>query len=123
MTFGERLTGILDTRGMKPAVLAFRSKLSARYVNMLLSGERDKPSFKAVVAIARTLNVSLEWLAGIPPKDKTVLSPEEEYVIQLYRSIPGGDKRRMFIQVTRDAVKMSGGTIPELTDESKDQPS
>jgi transcriptional regulator with XRE-family HTH domain len=123
MTFGERLADLLDKRGLKPAVLALRAKLSSRYINMLISGERKKPSFAAAVKIATALNVSLEWLAGIPPKDKTVLSPDEEYVIQLYRSIPEGDKRRMFIQVTRDAVKMSGGIIPELPDVPTDKPS
>lgn len=114
-SFAKKLRDLLDMREWSSRYLAMRTDhaLSPAYISLLATGRRDKPEFGKVVALAKAFGVSLDYFGGIPPKDKDKLSPDEEYMLQLYRAVPEGDKRRMFIQVTRDQVNMAGGKVPE----------
>lgn len=113
MTFGERLSNLLELKGWSHAQLALRSGLSRRYISMIISGERNSPSFEAATHIARALGISMEWLANEPENKPGSLTPEEQYMLQLFRAIPSQDVRRMLLEVTRSQVKISGGKVPE----------
>lgn len=112
MNFTERLRAQLDMRGVGAAWLAQKSGISRRHINALISGERVSPSIEVAAAIAQALGISLDWLAGLPAAVPETLLPDEEYLVALYRSIPDPDMRRMFIEVTKSQVKLTGGKAP-----------
>lgn len=123
MTFGERLSNLLELRGWSHGKLAARSGLSRRYIGMIISGERDSPSLVAATRIAKALGVSLDWLADLPPIQKETLTPDEQYILQLYRAFTNQDVRRMMIESTRAQLKISGGTVPEPPEVTNNRPS
>lgn len=61
---GERIQNALDVRGMTQADLARATGLSTGLIAQIVSGRTKDPRFSNVVKIARSLDVSLEYLAG-----------------------------------------------------------
>lgn len=61
---GERIQNALDVRGMTHADLARATGLSTGLIAQIVSGRTKDPRFSNVVKIARSLDVSLEYLAG-----------------------------------------------------------
>ncbi len=62
-TFGKRMTERLNQLGKRPVWLASEADLSAASVFAYASGKRS-PGLDAADAIARALNVPLDWLTG-----------------------------------------------------------
>ncbi|MHB1357003.1 MAG: helix-turn-helix transcriptional regulator [Anaerolineae bacterium] len=119
MSLSERLRSQLGMRGVGAGWLALRTGISRRYINALIAGDRISPSLEMAASIAQALGVSLEWLAGLPPRTAGTLQPDEEYLLSLYRSIPNPDARRMFIEITKSQVKLTGGAVPAEPESSK----
>lgn len=65
MSLGERIQAALDVREMTQADLARKSGLSTGLVAQIVSGRTADPHFTNVVKIAKALDVSLNYLAGI----------------------------------------------------------
>ena len=54
---------VLDARGMSQADLARETGLSTAIISQVVSGKTKDPRFGTVLAIAKALGVSLEYLA------------------------------------------------------------
>lgn len=87
MSFVERLRAAMRLRRLDDKELASRAKVSHRYVNALTSGEKGNPTVQRAAALARALDVSLDWMMEIPEKRAGALSPDEEELLALYRSL------------------------------------
>ena len=77
MLFYEKLELALKQRGINPASLARRTKISESAISRYLKGDRT-PSVKALISIADVLGISYEdimsWLnSGVPDLKKETL--------------------------------------------------
>ena len=63
MDFGERLACILSQQGMTQRELANLSEVDETSLSRYINGTR-RPCMDVLVRIARTLNVSVEYLTG-----------------------------------------------------------
>jgi transcriptional regulator with XRE-family HTH domain len=86
MSLGERLQSILEQRGLTQGQLALKSKVPQSHISMIINEQRT-PGIDVAVKLARALDVSLDWLAGLPPREKSVLTPDEEELLRLYRAL------------------------------------
>ncbi len=67
-TFAEKLSGILEERGISQHLLGKRAALTQASISMLRSGTRE-PSWDTVQRIALALDVSCEDLKDVPGDD------------------------------------------------------
>jgi transcriptional regulator with XRE-family HTH domain len=65
MTFGERVRMIRLRRGLSQYRLAQMAGVSRQLIYYLERGERDNPTIDNATAIAKALNVSLDYLVGM----------------------------------------------------------
>src|SRR5262249_48965797 len=63
----DRLQEMMNARGFSQLELAKRAKLSQRQVARYLAKGKDRsdPTLGAAAAMAKALNCSLDWLAGL----------------------------------------------------------
>ena len=64
-TFGERLRRVREQRGWSQHELARRVGVSFMTIYRLETGRHQEPRLRLAVALARTLNISLDWLTGV----------------------------------------------------------
>lgn len=62
-TFGGRLSGIRDKRGMSRELLAHKAGLTSATIYRWEQGKTDPP-FRYVIRLADALEVSIDYLAG-----------------------------------------------------------
>ena len=86
MEFARKLSALIGLRGLSHAQLALKSGVSRRHIAMILSGQRA-PSLRVATALAQALEVSLDWLVGIPQENSGQLMPEEAELLRDYRAI------------------------------------
>lgn len=87
MGIGERLQTLLDMRGWTHGMLASRSGVSRNYISKIIKGTRKDPGLSIMAALAQALDVSLDWLAGLPPRNPDALDPDEAQLVDCYRRI------------------------------------
>ena len=63
-TFAERVRHALEVREMSQADLARLTGMSQAVISQIVNGKTKDPHFSRVVAIAKALDVSLNYLAG-----------------------------------------------------------
>ena len=63
-TIGERIQNALEVREMTQADLARMTGMSQAVISQIVSGKTKDPHFSRVVAIAKALDMSLNYLAG-----------------------------------------------------------
>lgn len=90
--FSERLSKILDDKGMKQNELADLAQTTEATVSRYLSGERA-PHTDVLVAIAKNLNVSVDYLLGVTdvPYVNSALSTEESILVSAYNRVSDRD--------------------------------
>jgi len=88
----ERLAGLLDVREWSQGKLAARTGISRSHITMFLNGQRQDMGFSKIRSIACALDVSLDWLAGLPKQNPKELEPDEAELVKLYRSLPDYEK-------------------------------
>lgn len=69
--FGERIKYVLIKKGMSQAELARRTGMCKEFVTKIIKGDAY-PTITNACKIARELNVSLDWLAGLDESEETV---------------------------------------------------
>ncbi|MDR0383932.1 MAG: helix-turn-helix domain-containing protein [Christensenellaceae bacterium] len=62
--FAERLRETLELRNLSQRGLALKLNVSQKTINHLCLGERY-PSFALLIAIAKELDESIDWLVGL----------------------------------------------------------
>jgi transcriptional regulator with XRE-family HTH domain len=87
MEYHERLAVALELRGWSQGQLAARTahlgaRVSQSHISMILRGERE-PGIKTMEVLARALGVSIDWLCGLPPREGSVLEPDEDALLKV----------------------------------------
>jgi transcriptional regulator with XRE-family HTH domain len=103
MDFADRLIEVMKVRQMKQAELALRSGVRQGYLSMILAGRRE-PGIEIAAQLARGIDVSLDWLCGLPERQPNPLSPEEEELLRAFRALRDPDGRRMTLRMVRAAL-------------------
>ena len=89
--FARNLRHALTIKGWSQGQLAHKAKVSQGHISMILREERG-PSISIAIALARALDVSLDWLAGLPKRNPNELEPDETELLRLYRFLTPEDK-------------------------------
>lgn len=63
MTLAERLTQVMEMRGLNPSSWAAKANLPRATVRLAIKTGRESMELKTLVALAEAANVSLAWLA------------------------------------------------------------
>ncbi len=101
----ERLRAILELRGWSQRKLSERTGVSNSHISAYLAGTRKDMSFELMAQLAQALNVSLDWLAGLPPRNSEALAPDEAELLAQYRRIASSEIRQFIVNAARDAPK------------------
>ncbi len=72
--------------------LARYSGLRQAHISQIINAER-RPRFELMIPLARALDVSLDWLAGLPPKEPGVLEPDEEELLKAYQALDDAHRK------------------------------
>jgi hypothetical protein len=70
---------------------------------MILAGKRE-PSVSIATCLALALDVSLDWLCGLPRRNAAELAPDEETLLSAYRRSPEVVKE-MLLNMAKSAPK------------------
>lgn len=104
--FPDRLDAAMYLRDLTPKGLAHRADISQRYVNALLAGERKDPGLSIMMALAKALDVSLDWLAGLPRRAPTELDPMEDKLLTMFRQIEDPDVRELVLGFVEQQIEI-----------------
>lgn len=92
MLFSERLSEVLKQRDLKQIDLCRLTGFSSAQVAHLVTGRTKDPKLSTVVIVAKALDVSIDYLAGLKPTPEVRLSHDEGELLSSYRELPP-DKR------------------------------
>lgn len=96
--FAERLAVMLELRDMTQGQLAVKSGISQPHISRILRGE-NVPNVDIAAQLAAALNVSLDWLVGLPERQPDALRPEEDQLLRIFRRISDERGRRIALRV------------------------
>ena len=110
MDLKQRLENLLELRELSQGWLAHRTGISRSNITQWLREEERDIGFTSAIAIACALDVSLNWLAGLPDGQPEALMPDEAFLLDLYRQADE-PSRKMIIVMAKAAAKRedSGG--------------
>lgn len=91
---GQRLNSAMLARGWTQSDLARESGLRQAHISQIINADR-RPRFELMIPLARALDVSLDWLAGLPPREPEALEPDEDELLRVYRSMDKSHKDAM----------------------------
>lgn len=108
--FAERLKAAIEFRGYTQGQLESRTeyvgeKVSQSYISRLVQGKQS-PSLSVLVALAQALDVSLDWLAGLPKRDPQELDPIEDKLLASFRKIEDEDVRQLVLGFVEQQIKI-----------------
>jgi len=81
--------------------LASEAGVSQPHISRILSGERE-PTIDIVVRLAYALDVSVDWLCGLPLADEGALAPDEGELLAAYRAIRGEPARAIALKFVKE---------------------
>ena len=84
--FGQRLDQVLTSRQWTQGQLATYSGVGQSHISQIIRGLKT-PRLDVAAALARALDVSLDWLAGLPPREPGALEPDEEELLKAYKEL------------------------------------
>lgn len=99
---GQRINSAMLARGWTQSDLARVSGLRQAHISQIINAER-RPRFELMIPLARALGVSLDWLAGLPPREPEALAPDEDELLRAYKALDEAHQR-----VVLDMVKGLG---------------
>ena len=92
--FGQRLDQVLTSRELTQGQLSTYSGVGQSHISQIIRGLKT-PRLDVAMALARALDVSLDWLADLPPREPRALEPAEEELLKAYRELD--DAQQMVI--------------------------
>ena len=101
---GARIQMALELKGFSQGQLAHKSGVNQSHISMILAGKRS-PGTDKLIAIARALDVSLDWLAGLPPRTPGELAPDEEDLLTAYRTLREAGRGGSVLSLAKAAVE------------------
>ena len=104
----------MDERGLKQADLCRMTGFSSAQIASIVTGRTKDPKFSTAIAIARALNVSLDWLGGLKDSPEVerpqTLTRSERLLVEDYRaSIPGERAKLADYARERRAISQASG--------------
>ena len=87
ITAKEKLEELLDQRHWSQRMLAQRTGISKTAINALMRGEIKDFTLGHWSKIATVLGFSLDWLVGMPKRNANDLEPDEQFLLDIYRSV------------------------------------
>lgn len=123
----------IDTQRMTAIKTRLRSILKRRRVSLrklelvagvpksttgsaLKENERDI-GFFTIVAIAQSVGFSLDWLAGLPPRQPGELKPDEQEILDLYQSLQNKYTRTFALRQMRTIAESDQEYFGKLDEE------
>jgi transcriptional regulator with XRE-family HTH domain len=107
VTLGERLQSVMDMRELTQGQVALKTGVEQSHISLILAGKRN-PRIDKVIALARGLDVSLDWLCDLPRRESNPETPDEKELLDAYRQIQNPDIKRMILNSAKDGVKIEG---------------
>lgn len=86
--FRQTLERLMARRGYLQADLAEKAGLSQSQISKLLNGKRE-PKLSTLMALAKALGCSLDYLAGIDNPGPDELTQDERDLLDIYRRLHG----------------------------------
>lgn len=104
VSFGERLAQLRKAQGLTQVQLADLLAVSQQAVTAYESGQRRVP-ISTLPLLARTLNITIEELIGVPPKrtSKRGPAPKLQQQLEQLSRLPK-DKQRLVSQVIESVL-------------------
>jgi len=102
----EKLSELMRMRDISGYALAEATKISRSHINGFLQGSHNKMTLENWIKIARVLDVSLDWLAGLPVRDKERLEPDEDELLRLWRKVRSGLIKETTFSTLRAAIAL-----------------
>lgn len=123
MSFTERLNQVMDERGWRQIDLCRASGLTSSQVAFLVTGKTKDPGLSTATKVAKALNVSLEYLAGIKDdptiERRTPISIAEIETVRLvedFESLPEEGRGAILDQLEFQKMKSSRAAEESLPD-------
>ena len=88
----ERLLALMQEKGLSTRDLGNGCGISHATIARYIKGERQ-PKYEQVVAMAKSLGVSPEWLLGIDDKQ----SMDDDMTVQIVEAMKGLDRKQMVL--------------------------
>lgn len=117
MSFTERLNRVMDERGWRQIDLCRASGLTSGQVAFLVKGKTKDPGLSTAAKVAKALNVSLDYLAGLkddPAIERhtaPVMEIETVRLVEDFESLPEEGRGAILDQV--EFQKMKSLRTPE----------
>ena len=106
MDYQERVNSYRKQLGLSQHQLADKAGLSRGTVGMFLSTPGREILVSSLAAIARALDVSLDWLVTGEQWRETQLTPDEDALLAAYRSATHDDVRTVVLETVRHMVDL-----------------
>lgn len=100
MGFGQRVNQVLLERGETPASLSKRLGWNNGVLSQYMNNPDKDPRLSTAVKVAKALNVSLEYLAGMEEEPKPfVADPQMVSVLEMFSQLPYKGKEAIMEQL------------------------
>jgi len=95
-----KLREAMEIRKKTQEKLAAETNVSQSHISRIINGERE-PTVDIAMRLAYALDVSLDWLCGMPPAPDDPLTPDEGELLASYRAIEGEPARAIALNLVR----------------------
>lgn len=100
-SFSERLRVAMDAAKMNQASLARKAGMTRSAVNQVLQGTSKGMKPENLVAVARALDVRVEWLAtGEMPMRQEIISAQDREFLERLHAVPS-ERRKALLEIAR----------------------
>ena len=96
---------------MTQGQLAVKSEVDQPSISRAISGE-SLPRVDRAARLAKALEVSLDWLCGLPSRTPGELTPEEDQLIKWFRAIVDDGSRQMVLTIVKDVAAQKQNRKP-----------
>ena len=87
MTFADALNAAMDARGLRQTDLCKLTGFKSAQISMLCTGKTKDPTISTAVALAKALDVSLDYLAGNVSDDYLVMTERDKNLLKRYQNM------------------------------------
>ena len=117
----ERLQEQIDQRHWSERMLAARSGVSKSHINAFLKGKIKDMTLGRWLKIAKTLNLSIDWLAGLPSRTPGALLPDEQELLRLYHDELDEVAREWLLEMAHTMARKKLPESPPLGEQDLSQ--
>ncbi len=97
--FPDKLFEILSERGKNTVWLAENTGISPALISSWK--KNSNPKIDKIIIIAEFLNVSVDYLLEVQPREPDILTPEERILIEHFRRIEDDVGKEIVLEITK----------------------